>query len=434
MPFLHTNIFLKGLAMVRKYKLEFVFIAIVVLIITMFFVGKFAIVLDDEPVEEFHMPEPRMAWGFTVDSITIDTAKVRNNQSLSDILRPKGVSAQAIDRISRNSKDIFDLRRIRAGNNYYLIDTDSANIPKYMVYEESRVNYIVFDLDSQMVYRGQKEVDTLLQVAGGTIKSSLWNAFVETGAPPVLAVELSDIFAWTIDFFGIQREDEFRVIYDALFIDGEYAGLGRIHAATFKHAGTLISAYYYNNNEQEGYFDDEGNSLRKAFLKAPLKFSRISSHFSHSRMHPVLKIRRAHHGVDYAAPTGTPVYSIGDGTVVKKGFQAGGGGNYINIKHNSVYTSQYMHFSRFGPGMAVGVRVKQGQLIGYVGATGLASGPHLDFRIFKNGSPVDPLRIEAPPVEPISDINREAFDLLRDSLKSQLNFIKTMQQLPLVQQ
>lgn len=378
---------------------------------------------DQELIDSLNQAEMRFAWGFPVDSITIDSAKISRNQNLSDILRPKGVNAQAIDRLARNSKDIFDVRRIKAGNNYYLLNADSVSPPQYMVYEESLFSYVVFNLDSGIVYRGQKKADTVIHTAGGVIHSSLWNAFIDNGASPVLAVELSDIFAWTIDFFGIQRGDEFRLIYDALYIEGEFAGIGRIHAASFIHAGTLISAYYYNNNEQEGYFDDLGNSLRKAFLKAPLNFSRISSRFSNNRLHPVLKIRRPHHGVDYAAPTGTPVYSIGDGLVVKKGYQSSGGGNYISIKHNSVYTSQYMHLSKFGPGMASGVRVKQGQLIGYVGSTGLSSGPHLDFRIYKNGTPVDPLKVDAPPVEPISDVNKDFFNALKDSLQLQLNGI-----------
>lgn len=369
--------------------------------------------------------EVKLAWGFPLNSISIDTAIVKQNQNLSDILYPLGLNAQAIDKIARNSKEVFDVRRIRAGNKYYLINSDTARSPQHLVYEETMINYVVFNLDSQSVYRGQKEVDTLLQTTGGTITSSLWNAFVDNGASPILAVELSDIFAWTIDFFGIQANDEFKVIYDELFIEEKFAGIGHIHAARFKHAGSNISAYYYNNNEQIGYFDDEGNSLRKAFLKAPLSFSRISSHFSNSRLHPILKIRRPHHGVDYAAPKGTPVYSIGDGLVVKKAFQASGGGNYITIKHNSVYTSQYMHLSKYAPGMAPGVRIKQGQVIGYVGASGLASGPHLDFRIYKNGTPVDPLKVEAPPVEPISNENKEEFMILRDSLNIQLQKIET---------
>jgi len=257
----------------------------------------------------------------------------------------------------------------------------------------------------------------------GIIESSLWNSFIDQGANPNLCIALSDIFAWTVDFFGVQRNDRYKVIYDQYSVDGKFAGIGKIHTALFESSGEEVPAYYFEHGGQVGFFDDKGNSLRKAFLKAPLNFSRISSRFSASRFHPVLKIRRPHYGVDYAAPTGTPVYTIGDGVVSQKSYQAAGGGNYITIKHNSVYTSQYMHLSKYAQGMAVGTRVKQGQLIGFVGSTGLASGPHLDFRIFQNGSPVDPLKVKTPPVEPINEANKALFVEVKDSLSKMLNAI-----------
>jgi murein DD-endopeptidase MepM/ murein hydrolase activator NlpD len=214
---------------------------------------------------------------------------------------------------------------------------------------------------------------------------------------PVLANELSEIYAWSIDFFGLQPADSFSVIYDELYVDSVSIGLGRIHAAYFRSSGTDFYAIPFVQDSVESYYDLEGNSLRKAFLKAPLRFSRISSRYSHSRVHPVLKIRRPHHGVDYAAPTGTPVQAIGDGKIIeaKRGYN-NGGGNYIKIRHNSIYTTAYLHLSGFAPGIATGTYVRQGDVIGYVGSTGLATGPHLDFRFYKNGSPVDPLKVEAP--------------------------------------
>ena len=408
----------------KKYFAEALIVIVTILII----VGVVTLKSKTRQIEfiqeEEIQPEIKLAWGYPLNLISIDTAKVKPNQNLSDILFAKGINASAIDQLARNSKPVFDVRRIKAGNSYYLINTDTVDKPKAMIYEESLVDYVVFNLDSFSVYRGQKKVDTLTLTTSGIIESSLWNAFVDNGANPVLAVELADIFAWTIDFFGIQKGDQFKVIYDALYVDGEFAGIGKIHAANFINLNTPVSAYYFKNGDQEGFFDEEGNSLRKAFLKAPLSYKRISSRYSNGRMHPVLKYVRPHRGVDYAAPTGTPVYSIGDGVVVKKAYQKGGGGNYINIKHNSVYTSQYMHLSRYAKGMATGVRVKQGQLIGYVGMTGIASGPHLDFRIYKNGSAVDPLKVKAPPVEPIKELNKLAFNHLRDSLQTQLNQIE----------
>jgi murein DD-endopeptidase MepM/ murein hydrolase activator NlpD len=411
---------------VKKYIIEFFIVIIAILFIAIAIKGNEEKTYEPEvllPVEE-PVVEVKRIWDLPLDDfVSIDTLTIRYGQNLSDILRPKGITASTIDRIARSSKDIFNVRKIKAGKPYYLLNKDTTGQPKLMIYEETISDYVVFNLDSGYVYTGKKEIDSERRVVGGAIETSLWDAFNSNGASPVLAVELSDIFAWTIDFFGIQPGDQFRVIYDALYVEDKYAGIGEIHAASITHIGETITGYYYNNGEQEGYFDNEGNSLQKAFLKAPLRFSRISSRYSNNRFHPVLKIRRPHRGIDYAAPTGTPVYSIGDGTVVKKGYQRRGGGNYINVKHNSVYTSQYMHLNRFASGMAPGVRVKQGQLIGYVGSTGLATGPHLDFRIYKNRSAVDPLKVDAPPVEPISEENRADFNAIRDSLHSEIEKI-----------
>jgi murein DD-endopeptidase MepM/ murein hydrolase activator NlpD len=238
----------------------------------------------------------------------------------------------------------------------------------------------------------------------------------ESNISPLLAVELSDIYAWTIDFFAIQKGDRFTVIYDEDFVAGESIGLRKIYSASFTQNGTTFYAIRFTQEEGDSFFDEKGNSLRKAFLKAPLKFSRISSRFSENRMHPVLRIVRPHHGVDYAAATGTPVYSIGDGTVLQKSYQPAGGGNFVKIKHNSVYTTSYMHLSKFAAGLKAGQRVRQGQVIGYVGQTGLASGPHLDFRVFIGGTPVDPLTIKSEPAEPVKPTNLGKFKTLRDSV------------------
>jgi murein DD-endopeptidase MepM/ murein hydrolase activator NlpD len=214
------------------------------------------------------------------------------------------------------------------------------------------------------------------------------------------------------------------LVYEENFVFGKSIGIGRIFAAQFVHANEDFYAFRFTQNNEDSYFDDKGKSLKKAFLKAPLKFNRISSQFSNARFHPVLKIYRPHHGVDYAAPTGTPVYTIGEGTIIAKGYQASGGGNFVKVKHNSVYTTSYMHLSKFEPGIAPGVRVKQGQVIGYVGSTGLSSGPHLDFRVFMNGSPVNPLSIKSPPTEPVFEKNMKEYMALRDSMIVKLNEIK----------
>jgi len=222
-------------------------------------------------------------------------------------------------------------------------------------------------------------------------------------------LQLSEIYAWTIDFFGLQNGDRFKVIYEEQYVDSATLGIDRILAASFYSEGKIYYAIPFKQDGKEDFFDEEGNSLRKAFLKAPLRFSHISSRFSNSRYHPILKIRRPHHGVDYAAPTGTPVHAIGDGKVIAKGYN-GQSGNRVKIRHNSIYTTAYSHLSRYGKGIHVGAMVKQGQVIGYVGKTGLATGPHLDFRFYKYGKPVDPLKVKAPSVSPINGQNRSTYN------------------------
>jgi murein DD-endopeptidase MepM/ murein hydrolase activator NlpD len=236
---------------------------------------------------------------------------------------------------------------------------------------------------------------------------------VDNHNDPNLANDLSEIYAWTIDFFGIQKGDSYKVIYESQFVDGKRIGIGKILAATFKHYGTDYNAFYFVQDFKGDYFDEKANSLRRAFLKAPLKFKRISSGFSYSRMHPVLKYRRPHLGVDYAADVGTPVLTIGDGTVISADW-SGGGGRTVKIKHNGTYSTTYMHLSKFGEGIRGGARVRQGQVIGFVGSTGLSTGPHLDFRVYKNGQPIDPLKMESPPAEPVKTQNLQNYILEKD--------------------
>jgi murein DD-endopeptidase MepM/ murein hydrolase activator NlpD len=196
------------------------------------------------------------------------------------------------------------------------------------------------------------------------------------------------------------------------YIDTALAGIGRIHAAFFRHMQNDYYAIPFVQDSVEDYYDIDGNSLRRVFLKAPLRYSRISSRYSHSRMHPILKIRRPHHGIDYAAPIGTPVHAVGDGEVIKAGYDDGGG-YMLKIRHNSVYTTSYMHLSRYAKGIRRGSHVRQGDVIGYVGSSGLSTGPHLDFRFYRNNQPINPLKVKAPPVEPIKEENRQAFDSVK---------------------
>ena len=373
-------------------------------------------------VAEVVEPEPVMLFDIQVDSFNVVRGEVQSGQNLSDILTGKGIPMTKVDEISKKSIPVFDARKMKVNNPYYFFMSkkDPTKV-EYFIYEINPVDYVVYQMgDTLLIHKEKKPMETLVKTASGEITSSLWNAMAEQALNPNLAMDLSEIFQWSIDFFGIKKGDKFNVVYEENFVYGKSIGTGRIFAARFVHAGEDFYAFRFTQNNEDSYFDDKGKSLKTAFLKAPLKFSRISSFFSNSRFHPVLKIFRPHHGVDYAAPTGTPVVSIGDGTVVAKGYQPTGGGNFLKIKHNATYTTSYMHLSRFGEGMANGVRVHQGQLIGYVGMTGLASGPHLDFRVFLNGTAVDPLKMKSPPTEPIATKLMKDFSLHRDSLMVKL--------------
>lgn len=372
--------------------------------------------------QEVTKPEPVMLFNIQIDSFKVVPGQVRSGQNLSDILMSNGIPMTRVDEISKKSVLTFDVRKMKVNNPYYFFMSkkDPSKV-EYFIYEINPVDYVVYQLkDSIRIYKEKKPIVTQIKTASGVINSSLWNTMKEQALNPVLAMDLSEIYAWTIDFFGIKKGDKFRVVYEENFVFGKSIGIGRIFAAQFVHANENFYAFRFTQNNEESYFDDKGKSLKKAFLKAPLKFSRISSLFSSHRFHPVLKIYRPHFGVDYAAPTGTPVMSIGEGTVIAKAYQPAGGGNYLKIKHNSVYTTSYMHLSGFGPGIANGVRVHQGQVIGYVGSTGLASGPHLDFRVFLNGDPVDPLKIKAPPTEPVAEKYMKEYNIHRDSLMNKL--------------
>jgi murein DD-endopeptidase MepM/ murein hydrolase activator NlpD len=407
----------------RKYWAEIILFLAVFGVLTLYYLDN-RIYEDFEEIAEEPLPELR--FGLPVDSFYIVEGKIKPNQNLGDLLTGFGVSMGDIDKLARNSAEVFDVRKIRSGHNFYIFQSlDSSRTARFLVYENNKIDYVIFSLtDSLNSFTGQREVEVVQKTAWGVINSSLWNALVNQGLNPILAVELSEIFAWTIDFFGIQKGDRFRVLYEEQFVDGVSVGVGPVHAVEFEHMNKVYTAYRFFQDERFEYFDGEGQSLRKAFLKSPLKYAaRVSSHFSHGRMHPILKIRRPHHGVDYAAPAGTPVLTIGDGIVQERGYQAGGAGNFVRIKHNSVYTTVYMHLRGFGPGVNKGSRVTQGQVIGYVGSTGLSTGPHLDFRVYMNGSPIDPLRMEAPPSEPVKTENLEGFAALRDSLSQGLKLI-----------
>ena len=349
--------------------------------------------------------------------------EVQKGETAGKIFDRYGVGAAQIDRIARVCRDTFDLRKIRIGGRYtVLLSGDStARHLDHFVYEKSITDYVTISLvgDSIAVRSGRKDVRVERLKSTATISSSLWNSIADAGMPISLAVDLEEIYGWSVDFFGLQTGDNFTVIYEKQYVDTVCIGSGRVWGAVFNHNGKQLYAIPFRQGEKITYWDENGNSLRKLLLKAPLKYSRISSRFSNARLHPVHRVYRPHHGVDYAAPKGTPVYAIADGTVIFKGW-GGGGGNTLKIKHPRNLTSGYLHLSGFAKGITTGVRVSQGQLIGYVGSTGTSTGPHLDFRLWKGGTPIDPLKAPSEPTEPIKAENREYFEWVRSMVLAEL--------------
>ena len=368
--------------------------------------------------------EENIIFGINADNYTLERKKVESGESWSKILGSYGIGTKKLVRLDQLTKEICPLRTIRAGAHYTTFTRqDSTSVTlDHLVYEKNIIDYVVFSFvgDSVAVREGQREVEIRRKKSSATISSSLWGAIMESKLPYSLASEMEDIYQWTVDFFGIQQGDSFTVIYDEKFIDTLSVGVGRVWGAKFTHRGKDIYAIPFEQGGKLQYWEEDGGSLRKQLLKAPLKFTRISSKFSHARLHPVTKKVRPHHGVDYAAPIGTPVRAVADGTVTVM-TRKKADGNILKIKHPGNLSSGYLHLRNFAKGMKVGARVSQGQVIGYVGSTGYSTGPHLDFRLWKGGTPINPLNVPQKPTEPISKENKEKFEQVKARVIAELN-------------
>lgn len=364
-------------------------------------------ILDHEPLEAI----------FGLDSLRSREGKVRNGQFFAPLLMNLGLSANEAHNLSASVGEVFDVRDLRVGNTYnaYYETSDmsgnSTETLQYLVYDQYRGTQIVFKCQPPYkAWEYEKPVSIESRYAEVTIENSLWVDMTEAGVSPLLVGDLSDIYAWTVDFFGLQKGDRFKVLYEERICDGEVIAIDTVRYAVFSHAGQDYPMVMFNAGDGGNiWWNEKGESMRKAFLKAPLKFSRISSGFSYARRHPITRRVQPHTGVDYAAPRGTPVMSIGDGVVTSMKNE-GAGGNTVRITHNSVYKTAYLHLSKYGPGLKVGQRVRQGQVIGYVGSTGRSTGPHLDFRVWKNGTPINPLKMDSPPAEPLKEEYMKAFE------------------------
>ncbi len=368
--------------------------------------------------------EPSYLYGFRTDSIDVIRGTIEPNMFLSNLLAEFGISFQQVYKLSEKAKDVFPVTQLRSGKPYAIVSTDSCFSPDFFIYQPNIFRYVKFDLrGTGHVEIIEYPVDTVRLTASGIITGSLWLTMQEQGISPALIDRMEDALAWSVDFYHIQNGDRFKAVYDQYLIDGEHAGVGPLHGALYESGQKQFYSIAFKSTKYDGYFDEEGRSMKKAFLKSPVRYGRISSRYNLRRFHPVLKRRRAHLGTDYAAPTGTPIIAVANGTVTAVSYTRGNG-KYVKIKHDDMYTTQYLHMSRHVKRMRSGDKVSQGQVIGYVGQTGLATGPHVCFRFWKNGRQVNHLRENLPPPEPMDPIQLPEYFEVRDTIKAELDEIK----------
>lgn len=372
-------------------------------------------VMMEEQIGAFPIVVPTVKYGFTLDTFQINEGKIQKNQTFGTMLSDWGIDMLSIETLVQNSKGVFNLNRLRLGQDYLLLLDRSTGKPKHLVFEPNVFEYVVFNLAGELsVQKVEREVDIELKAVNGEINSSLWTALSENEVDAEAASKMEDALECYVDFSHTQEGDKFKLLYEEKYVNGKAVGSGQVYAAQYQRDGKDHYAFYFDDGQTKGFYDFEGASAKKGFLKSPLKFTRISSNFNYNRFHPILKRVRPHLGTDYAAPHGTPIYSIGDG-VVEEAAYGKGNGNYVKIKHDKTYQTQYLHMSRFAKGIRRGTKVAQGQVIGYVGSTGLATGPHVCFRFWKNGKQVNHLREKLPVSKKMSKDKLQEFFKMRDN-------------------
>lgn len=387
-----------------------------------------------EPLEEVATVEtivkpPVLHYGFDLKEFKVVHDTVRRGDSFGELMLKNKVDYPKIATISENFRDTFDVRKIQVGKPYVILKSkDTSEVAQVFIYQNDKINYTVVDLrDTAVAYKNKKEVTLREREVGGVITSSLSEAMDNLGVDYGVTIGLSEIYAWTIDFFRLEKGDKFKVIFDERYInDTVYAGRGPIKAALFEHKGREVYAFPYvadTVNNILDYYDQEANNLRSTFLRAPIKFGyRLSSRYNLKRRIAYYGYKvRPHKGTDYAAPVGTPIVATADGTVTES-TRRGGNGKYVKIKHNGTYSTQYLHMK--AQKVKKGEFVRQGDVIGWVGMTGNTGGPHVCYRFWKNGRQVDPLKEKLPAAEPIADSLRTDYLAHISPLKEQLDCIE----------
>tara|TARA_B100000767_G_scaffold98038_1_gene94029 strand:+ start:967 stop:2175 length:1209 start_codon:yes stop_codon:yes gene_type:complete len=365
--------------------------------------------------------------GFSLENFKVDSSSVENGYSFSEILQSLNVSYNKIYSLGNDFKEIYDLRKIYQGDKYYTIFNSDSNKFSNLIYQHSLTEKVVMSfLDSLNIIIIKSPIEIRIQKASGAITSSLWQSFIDNKLSPALVSKVASLYAWTIDFFDIQSGDNYKIIFESKYVENKFIGVGDIKAVLFNHKGRDFYGFRYlsKSKKVESYFTEFGESMQRALLSAPLEYVRISSKFSNRRLHPIKKVYRPHHGVDYAAPSGTAVVSTGDGKVIFAA-RSGGAGNMIKIKHSfGNVVTKYLHLLRFEKGIKVGKYVEQGQKIGEVGSTGLSTGPHLDYRVYINGKAKNPLKLNIPSKDPIAENLKSKYSLDIADIKATLDSIR----------
>ncbi len=377
-----------------------------------------------EPIPLVEHIEPALLYGMPIDNKIVIEEKIKKNELLGDILYQYNVPAKLVNQVANLPRHVFDVRKVAPNKKYTLIcEQDSLMRASALIYEQNDIDYVILKFgDSLSVDVCQREVTVVEKGVSGMIRSSLSETIEEMGITHELTNKFVDIFAWQVDFQRLQVGDQFKLLYEEIQVEGKPVGIEKINGIYFQHFGHDYYAYPYDQGEGLDYFDEEGKSLRKALLKYPIEFTRISSRYNLNRFHPVQKRWKAHLGTDFAAPKGTPIRSVGDGLIEEAQYKSNNG-NYVKVRHNGTYTTQYLHMSRIAEGVRAGTRVRQGQVIGYVGSTGLATGDHLCYRFWKNGVQVDALRVELPPSQPIRQDHVAPYGEVVNTLKAKLDAI-----------
>lgn len=382
---------------------------------------------EDETNSETSQVTARYQFGFNVDSVHIEKSIIRKNDFFGNILSANGLTSNIILLVEHEARNVFNIRNIQAGSKYHVIKKHECDEkPLAIIYEPDKYKYILYDFrDSVNVRLIEKNVEICEEVTHGKIESSLWSALETKGVNPAVIDLMEDALSSAVDFYHTRKGDEFSLIYENKYIDGELVGVGRLIGASYINDNGVNYSMFYKTKDKEGYFDSEGRPAKKAFLKAPVKFSRISSNYNLRRFHPIKGVTLPHLGTDYAAPYGTEIRAVADGVVTAASY-TGGNGNFVKLKHDNVYETQYLHMSRFARNIRQGKRVQQGETIGYVGATGLATGPHVCFRFWKNGRQVNHLKEKLPAAQPMNTNELPAFFEYRDKIIQKLNQIQNM--------